>query len=153
MRYYCVATRGLNSRRLVRWWSGGGPGMVRGWSDKSRMNGGAEAVRQRGPCGKKDTLFVVLYRWFSISCVKTLFFWHWYRKNVYICTRKRRELSCDAKKAFVLVHSLKFAKFYTRTTILMPFASVYVLVSCHCISEHRIRFNVGFTCGRRLAMP
>ena len=35
----------------------------------------------------------------------------------------------------------------------MPFAFAYVLVSYHCISGHRIRFNVSFTCGRRLAMP
>ena len=37
--------------------------------------------------------------------------------------------------------------------ILMPFASAYVLVMCHYISEHRIRFKVGFILERRLAMP
>ena len=44
-------------------------------------------------------------------------------------------------------------KFNQRTMILMPFASAYVLVMCHYISEHRIRFKVGFILERRLAMP
>ena len=43
--------------------------------------------------------------------------------------------------------------FNQRTTILMPFASAYVLVLCHCILEHRIRFNVGFILEGCLAIP
>ena len=39
----------------------------------------------------------------------------------------------------------------TRTVILVPFAFA-ILLSLH-IWGHRIRFKVGFTCVRRLAMP
>lgn len=66
----------------------------------------------------------------------------------------RRELSCDAKKAFVWVPPFKVRQnFNQRTTILMSFASGYVLAYCHCISEHRIRFKVGFILERCLAIP
>lgn len=37
--------------------------------------------------------------------------------------------------------------------ILMPFVSAYVLASCPYISEHRIRFKVGFILERCLAIP
>lgn len=62
-------------------------------------------------------------------------------------------MSCDAESICIGPYLKIRQILYTRTMILMPFALIYVMVVCHYISKHRIRFKVGFTCGRRLAMP
>ena len=75
------------------------------------------------------------------------------KKSVYLHPKSTRVMSCDAESICIGPY-LKIRQILdTRTMILMPFALIYVLVVCHYISEHRIRFKVSFTCGRRLAMP
>ena len=76
------------------------------------------------------------------------------KKCVYLHLKIDASFVGNAKKSICIGPLIKVRQILTQgQTILMPFVSAYVLALCHYISEHRIRFKVGFTCGRRLAMP